>query len=325
MHVDAYSAEPDRVEAFVRDLESIPAVLDSTAESAWIADALGFVRALRPKRVLLAGLGSSRFAAMLVEDLLRSCGVDVLVQPAGADTGPEPADDLLCVVISASGRTREAVALAERHRGRAPVVAVTRTAGSALAAAADAVAVLPVPAESSGVSCTTFVATFAALLHVATDLCVDMHRSLAPAVPTLRAAAANTRAMLGARDQWLPAAADALDGIEEIAVLAPWSERGAAEQAALHLRECPRRTAYAFETADWLHTGLYTALPGTAVLRIEGSPADAEVEQVLADRGAALVRVPGRDALTRSTAASLLAAELWRRVAAPHRPRPRSV
>ena len=61
--------------------------------------------------------------------------------------------------------------------------------------------------------------------------------------------------------------------------------------------------------------GIYTALPGSAVLLFEGSPADAEVERTCVDRGVRLVRLPGPEALSRSTAASLLAAELWRRVA----------
>jgi hypothetical protein len=138
----------------------------------------------------------------------------------------------------------------------------------------------------------------------------------------LTKAAEATREVLRTRDTWLPPALEALDGVEEIAVLAPWSARGAAEQAALHLRECPRRSAAAYETADWLHIGIYTALPGTAVLLFDGSRADREVERVCADRGVRLVRVPGPagDPITRSTAASLIAAELWRRLAEPPRP-----
>ena len=51
---------------------------------------------------------------------------------------------------------------------------------------------------------------------------------------------------------------------------------GAVEQAALMLREAPRIEAFAWDTGDWLHVGLYTLFPGDAVLLFSGSPADDE-------------------------------------------------
>ena len=311
----------DRIDAFVRDLESIPDVLERTIDIDWLLDALAAATRRRYDRVLLAGLGSSRFAAMLVEDLFLGGAAKVVVQPAGADRALAPDEHLLTIAISASGGTREVVDTAQRNKGEGTVIAITRNASSPLAAAAHAVAVLPVDAESSGVSCTTFVATVAALLRIGVSMPPAPGSTMVPeAVPEgLRLVADATRELLASRDSWLPPALEALDGVEDIAVLAPWSQRGAAEQAALHLRECPRRSAAAYETADWLHIGIYTALPGSAVLLFEGSPSDGEVERVVADRGACLVRVPGPEGLSRTTAASLLAAELWRRVA--ERPR----
>ena len=61
---------------------------------------------------------------------------------------------------------------------------------------------------------------------------------------------------------------------------------------ALMLREGPRLRAAAHETADWLHTGIYTALPGYRALLLSGSPADPEIERVVARRGGVLRRVP---------------------------------
>jgi glucosamine--fructose-6-phosphate aminotransferase (isomerizing) len=320
----------DRAAAMVRDIESIPAVLERSADPAWVADAVRIANARPFRQVLLAGLGSSRFAAMIAADLFLGAAAQVVELPAGADRRPGPHPDLLTIVSSASGRTRETVAAAEENRGIGKVIAITRDPGSPLAAAADAVAVLPVDGESSGVSSTTFVATVAALLHLGVALPAREGSTMVPEAvgEGLRRVADATREVLATRQAWLPAALDALDGIEEIAVLAPWSQRGGAEQAALHLRECPRRSAAAYETADWLHTGIYTALPGTAVLLFEGSDAgagararadadagpDAQVARVIADRGARLVRVPGLESISRSTAVSLLAAALWQRV-----------
>jgi fructoselysine-6-P-deglycase FrlB-like protein len=303
--------EPDRIDALVRDLESIPDVIDRALDPAWMADALAVATSRQFRFILLAGLGSSRFALMLAEDLFHTGFARFIAEPANPDRRPPPSEELLTVAISASGRTREAVELAKASRGPGRVLAITRDAASPLAAAADAVAVLPVDAEMSGVACTTFVATVVALFHLGLGLKgQDLGERLASAADA-------TRHVLASRAEWLPPALDALDGVEDISVLAPWAQRGAAEQAALHLRECPRRSAAAFETAEWLHTGIYTALPGSAVLLFDGSAADAEVELVCVDRGVHLVRVPGPagDGLTRSTAASLLAAELWRRVA----------
>jgi len=301
----------DRVEALIRDIESIPDLLEHVAPGDWLHDVLAWLPSAR--QVVLTGLGSSRFAAMQVEDGLRASGIDARVVPASAIPAAPPGT--LCIAISSSGRTPEAVDAAGAHRSSGPVLAITRDPTSALAAAADRVALLPVVAESSGVATTTYVATIAVLLHVAAGLGAGAAPEMA-----LRAAAAASRAVLDARSSWLPAALDALRGAETVQVLAPWSARGAAEQAALLLRECPRRSAEAYETAEWLHVGIYTALPWTAAMLFEGSPADAEVAAVIAGRSANLVRIPGDSAdpvaraIARSTAAALLAAELWREV-----------
>ncbi|HJP88965.1 MAG TPA: SIS domain-containing protein [Candidatus Limnocylindrales bacterium] len=305
--------ELERIDAFVRDLESVPDVVERAIDTGWMADALRLATSRQFRFILLAGLGSSRFALMLAEDLFHTGFARFIAEPANPDRRPPPSEELLTVAISASGRTREAVELAEASRGPGRVIAITRDAGSPLAAAADAVAVLPVDAESSGVACTSFVATVVALFHLGLGLKGQGVGERLGSVPDA------TREVLASRDDWLPPALEALEGVEDIAVLAPWAQRGAAEQAALHMRECPRRSAAAYETAEWLHTGIYTALPGSAVLLLDGSTADAEVEQVCLDRRVRLVRVPGPagDGLTRSTAASLLAAELWRRVTEP--------
>jgi fructoselysine-6-P-deglycase FrlB-like protein len=141
----------------------------------------------------------------------------------------------------------------------------------------------------------------------------------------LRPAVAALRSRIDATATWLPPMADALDGAPSIDVLADGSLLGLAEQAALMLREAPRLPAHAAETGDWLHTGVYLALPGHRALLFPGSTADDEVVATIRRRGGEVVLIPAasdgmRDAITRalgdSVVAELLACELWRRASA---------
>lgn len=318
----------DRVAALVRDIEAIPDIYERLAGGEHLAHAvravLGGPRGL-PRRVLLTGLGSSRFAALHVETRLRAAGIDSVVVPASTDIPVEPAADRLCVAISSSGRTAEVVAAARRHREAGAVLAITLDAGSPLAGAAHATAVLPVAAEESGIATTTYAATLAALVHLASALGAP-GGPMSPEEEILSGARA-ARAVLASRDSWLPEALAVVRCAEAISVLGPWSERGQAEQVALLFREGPRRSADVFETAEWLHVGVYTALPGTVVLLLAGSPADAEVARTIAGRSGQAIAVhgPGADVswpaaavvpspagLGRFVGPALLAAELWR-------------
>lgn len=319
---------PDRAAALVRDIEAIPGVLDRMAGldlRASFRDLVGGT--WRPRRVVLTGLGSSRFAALDVEADLLAFGINVTVEPASTDRPAEPSADCLCVAISSSGRTPEAVVAAERHLGVSRVLAVTRDAKSPLAATADSVTILPVEAEESGVATTTYVATLAVLR----GLVAAITEAESPD-PSLARAAADAQAVLASRDAWLLAAQDILSGVESLTVLAPWSERGAAEQIALLFREAPRRSADVAETAEWLHTGIYTALPGSVVLVLVGSPADEEAArtivgrsgQVLAIGGVTASLLPHVAAVIPSTSGparilgpALVAAELWRAMPGP--------
>ena len=55
------------------------------------------------------------------------------------------------------------------------------------------------------------------------------------------------------------------------------------------LREAPRLPAHAWETADWLHTAVYLAMPGHRAVLFPGSPADAEVIDTVRRRGGEVV------------------------------------
>ena len=157
-----------------------------------------------------------------------------------------------------------------------------------------------------------------------------MRHRLAQAVPALQA-------LLDGREWWLGAGVGrARCRAGPIHVLADGARLGAAEQAALMLREAARIPATAYETGDWLHVGLYTLQPGDPVLLFAGSLADDEAVATVRRRGGVVVSVgpdgPASDvhvplpatalmdplvrSLVEPAVAELLAQELWRRTTA---------
>jgi fructoselysine-6-P-deglycase FrlB-like protein len=182
--------------------------------------------------------------------------------------------------------------------------------------------------ERSGIASRTFRHTIAALTLLGSEpLGIDAE-TLLPAVGALRE-------VLESRAEWLPSAADVLDGGEELHVVGGGDAAGVIDQAALMFREAPRIPALAMDAGDWLHVGLYTMLPGGRLLLFGGTPYDDEVVRTVhARRGRvvgvgshasvdlavplpiATLRDPHVRALTEPIVAELIAAELWRRTVA---------
>ena len=259
-------------------------------------------------RVVLTGLGSSRYAALDAATRLCGTGRAAWVEFASSDVSTPPAPDVVLVAISASGSTRETVAAAERHRGTSLVVAVTNRPESPLATCADVVLPLFAGIETSGVSSRTFLAA-TAVLSLLTGQSAD---ALRPAVDGLER-------FLAGRAEWLTPAADLLDGADSIGVLAPARSQGVAEQAALLLREGPRLRASAHEATDWLHTAIYTALPGYRAVLLPGIDGADALEGVIVGRGGAVVRTPPvaePQHLLVPAFGDVLAAGLWQRARA---------
>jgi hypothetical protein len=101
----------------------------------------------------------------------------------------------------------------------------------------------------------------------------------------LAAAAQAAAQVLRGRDGWLATGADLLAGGAPIHILADASALGTAEQAALLFRECPRLVADATDAGDWLHVGIYTALPGYRAVLLAGTRYDAELVGTIHGRG----------------------------------------
>ena len=239
------------------------------------------------RRVALVGLGSSRYAALGAASRLRASGIAAWADFASDTAGPEPAADLVVVAISASGATAEVVETARRHRGRSLVIAVTNATDPRLAAEADVVLPLYAGIEASGIATRTYRATVAVLALLADRLTGDA----TDGVDRQRPAVEGLAGVLEGRDAWLGSAADLFDGAAAIDVIGEAADQGTVEQAALMLREAPRLPASAHETADWLHTAIYLALPGHRALLMTGSPVDGDVVRVIAGRGGATATV----------------------------------
>jgi fructoselysine-6-P-deglycase FrlB-like protein len=303
----------NRDDAMLDDVLGEPAMLAALLDGYAAPDGpLARLPAIRESsRIVLSGLGSSRYAALDAAPRLRANGRAAWAEYASADAGTPPARDVVLVAISASGSTPETVAAAERHRGTSLVVAVTNRVESAVAAAADVVLPLLAGVETSGVSSRTFLATSAVL----TMLMGRLGGATADA-KALRPAVDGLERLLDHRADWLPAAADLLDGAESIGVISPAGAIGLAEQGALMLREGPRLRASAHEATDWPHTAIYTALPGYRALLLPGIADTDRLAAVIAGRGGATVVAPvptGPAQLVVPAVADLLAAELWRR------------
>ncbi|MGN6242570.1 MAG: SIS domain-containing protein [Motilibacteraceae bacterium] len=314
---------------FRADLDQVPARLRALADLLDEGAALAPVEhllAARPRRVVLLGMGSSRFGAGPAARLLRAAGIDAVSDSAAAEQSYPPSEDLLAVAVSATGASGETLAAAERYRGRAPLVAVVNRDGAPLADLADASLVMAAGEERGGVACRTYRHTLALLLALAERL-AGREPDVSGAV---RRAAEASEELLADVDRWLPEVAGRLDGGAGIWCAAPVERLGSAEQSALMLREGPRRMADACETADWSHVDVYlTKTLDYRLLLLTGSRWEPELLRWCRERETPVVAVgpgvPGAAAvvrhrhddepvvrlLTEPLVAELLAATWW--------------
>lgn len=313
-----WSPDPD---AFVRDLEAKPGALRSIADML-ASDPWGSLA--EHARVVITGMGSSRFAAMPVAARLRARGIDAVAEYASTTVARPGGSGMLAIGVSASGSTPETVEALARHReAGSSTVAVTNADAGPLAETAAHRLPLGAGVEAGGVACRTFQHTLALLLAIG---------DARAASDATRRAADATEDLLARRDAWLPAAVELLEGTGRQFLLAPDARSSSAAQGALMFREGPRSQADACETGDWLHVDVYLTKPlDYRALLFAGSRFDAEVLRWLEERdGRALVvggevagaartlRYPGDDdetvaLLTETLVAELVAAELWRR------------
>ena len=275
---------------FLEDLEAKPASLARLADTFRRGDPLAEVPA-SPRRVVLVGMGSSRYAAVDAALRLRAAGVDAVAEYASATIGWPPASDTLVIAISASGESEETIATVDRYRGRSLVLALTDAPRSTIATLADVVVPLGAGEERGGVACRSFQHT--QLILRALEGRLGGRPADLPAL--CDGVAAATADLLDRRPAWLADVAAALDGPDGVFVVAPAERSASAEQGALAIREGPRRLAVGCETGDWSHVDVYLAktLDYRALL-FAGSHWDGNALEWLTKRGSTVVSV-GRD------------------------------
>ena len=312
--------------AFLADLETKPDWLALLADRM----ALGNPFRAAPRdvdRVLLLGMGSSRFAASVAARDLRVAGIAAAAEPASVDASWPPDTRTLVVAVSASGESAETLDAVDRYRGRSPVVALVNDPASSLASRADVVVEMGAGDEVGGVACRSFQHTGILLraleshLTALGDDIVGLTRQVAIASADLWRSSA----------EWLPWLVERLASRDGVHLLAPVERFSTAEQGALMLREGPRIAAVGHETGDWSHVDVYltTTLDYRALL-FAGSRWDGAALEWLTMRAATVVGVgadvPGATAVIRYVGdddpavarhaeilvAELLAATWWR-------------
>ncbi|MFU8874036.1 SIS domain-containing protein [Micromonospora sp. SL4-19] len=310
---------------FLADLEAKPESLRRLATAMTGGDAWhGLPDPV--ERVLLLGMGSSRYAAEMAALRLRAAGVDAVAEYASAATTCPPGPRTLVVAISATGSSQETLDATSRYQGSGRLVALTNAPDSPLAKVADLVVPMQAGAETGGVACRTFQHTLVLLLDLVARL-TETRRDIAGLA---RRAADATEDLLTRRDEWLPTAAELLDGAHGVYTLAPAERLSSALQSALMVREGPRRPATGCETGDWSHVDVYlTKTLEYRALLFPGSRYDAPALDWLRQRkstvlavgaevtgAAAVIRYPGDDdpgvrLLTETLVAELVAGHWW--------------
>lgn len=275
---------------FLADLEAMPAALRQLADTFDAGDPWAPIALAAPRRVILLGMGSSRFAGLAAASRLRSAGLDAVTEYASAEAMHPGGPGTLAIGVSAGGGTAETVEALRRHAAAgSTTVALTNEAGSPLAAEAGHIVLLHAGEEAGGVACRTYQHTLALLLALEAHLAGGGLALLGGAV---RRAAGAAEDLLGRRPAWLPPAVDLLTATGRAFVLAPSERLANAEQGALVLREGPRLHADACETGDWLHVDVYLTKPlDYRALLFAGSRFDAPAMRWMAERAATVVAV----------------------------------
>ncbi len=134
---------------FRADLETKPRWLNLLADR--LAKGNPFGAAPRDvDRVLLLGMGSSHYAAVVAARDLRVAGIDAVAEPASVDASWPPDPRTLVVAISATGVSAETLDAVGRLQGRSPIVAVVNAPASSLAKIADVVVEMGAGEEAGG-------------------------------------------------------------------------------------------------------------------------------------------------------------------------------
>ncbi|HKT06139.1 MAG TPA: iron dicitrate transport regulator FecR [Rugosimonospora sp.] len=269
---------------FLADLEAKPAALDTLARELSAQDAWAALPT-SVSRVLLLGMGSSRYAALTAARRLRAAGIDATAEYASVERTYPAHPDTLVVAVSANGKSRETLEAAARYPG---YVALTNAPAAPLADSAGLVVPMHAGTEEGGLASRSFLHSLVLLLAL------EQHLTGRPLdLPGLcsRTAEAITD-LLDRRTAWLESTVELLDSTDGVFTIAPAERISSAEQSAVIFREGPRRRADAGETGDWSHVDVYlTQTLDYRALFFPGSRYDAAALEWLHQRSATVIAV----------------------------------
>lgn len=281
-------------------LETLAATLEEGLPGLAAAERLGADIAARTgaaPRVLILGMGSSNYAADIVAREARETGAFVVAELASTCLLPPPSDDLVVLAVSATGGSVEVLNAIAPYTAKGHLVAVTNKVGSKLERLADFTIGQHAGDEVSGIASRSFRHTLLVLREIVAALHPDSHpvRVRMSGLPMLaRAARDASEALLASATDWVEPVANALSAPMGTWVLAPMERFSSSRQAALMLREIPRRAAFASETGDWSHVDVYlTKTQDYRALIYAGSEWDAQALEWMTQRGSTWVAVGG--------------------------------
>lgn len=220
------------------------------ANAALVEQLAGQLRARRPRAVVTYARGSSDHAATFAKYVIET-RVGVLTSsgaPSIASVYRDAPDfrETLALAISQSGRSPDIlVAMEKAKAGGAATVALVNAEGSPLEAIADTIIPLGAGQERSVAATKSYIASLAAVLHLVADWTGDsaLHDAMRLS-PALLAEAF--------RCDWSPLV-DCLARARGLYVVARGPGLGAAQEAALKLKETCRVHAEAFSAAEVRH------------------------------------------------------------------------
>ncbi|HEX6661659.1 MAG TPA: SIS domain-containing protein [Sphingomicrobium sp.] len=260
-----------------------------------VSELAGQLRSKPPRGVLTFARGSSdhaaTFAKYVLETRVRVLTTSAAPSIASVYGGMPNIAGMLALAISQSGRSPDILAgISAAKSARTLTVALVNADSSPLAEMADIAIPLHAGPEQSVAATKSYVATLAAILHLAGEWSEDQ-----PLLDALRAATALLR------DAWRcdwSTLADCLARSRSLFVIGRGPGFGVAQEAALKLKETCRIQAEAFSAAEVRHGPMALVGPDFPVLLFrQNDETAAGVDELAVDLRArgARVFVVGRD------------------------------
>jgi glucosamine--fructose-6-phosphate aminotransferase (isomerizing) len=254
--------------------------------------------------IVLTGMGSSHDACLAAASVLGACGVLATTVNTAELIHfrlPSLTSDTLLIAISQSGRSAELVRLATELAGKASrprLVSVTNGLSNPLAEAAD-IAFDIAAGEEFGPSTKTFAATCLTLAAITRILAGGEPESTLTAVKESAAVAAGASRALLTEPPETQTLTDWLGDRTSAVIVGRGTARGAAEMAALVLKEAAGFSTECLDGGEFRHGPLELAGPRLAVAVIATEPRthdlDLRLANEVATHGAAVLLVTSED------------------------------